>query len=101
MRHRSQVQSAFGAVPLRHVSTSLKRERGASDFTHMRVSDEGVECFGKLYQKHHGVALPKDEARVMLANLVKLYKLILQPLPNAKVTQLSKESTARSAREAS
>ena len=66
----------------------------------MRVSDEGLGSFIKLYKKHYGVDLPVDEARTMATNLVKLYELILRPLPDAKVMQPSKEPAARSAPEA-
>lgn len=48
----------------------------------MRVSNEKVERFKQLYKEHHGVDLTEGEARVMLTNLVKLYELILQPLPD-------------------
>ena len=52
----------------------------------MRVSDEGLGSFIKLYKKHYGVDLSVDEARRIASNLVRLYQLILQPLPDGKAT---------------
>jgi len=50
----------------------------------------------------YGFDLPEGEARVMLTNLVKLYELILQPLPDEpKVTPPSKEPVAQTAPEES
>ena len=47
----------------------------------MRLSDDSVGRFIEIYKKQYGVELPVDEARTLATNLIRLYRLIAQPLP--------------------
>jgi len=50
----------------------------------MQLSDESVQRFIGIYKEKYGVDLPVDEARTMATNLVMVYRLISQPLPEVR-----------------
>lgn len=50
----------------------------------MRLSDESVAKFIGIYKERYGVDLPVDEARTVATNLVMVYRLISQPLPELR-----------------
>ena len=60
----------------------------------MRFSDESVGRFIGVYKKCYGEELSVGEARTMATNLIMVYRLILQPLPDDKTKGPSKEQPA-------
>ena len=47
----------------------------------MRITDEALEEFIKLYAEEFGTTLSADEAREVGSNLLDLYLLLIQPTP--------------------
>lgn len=65
----------------------------------MRLSDESVGRFIGIYKTHYGMELSVDEARSMATNLIRVYRLILQPVPDAEAKQPARERAAQSENE--
>ncbi len=47
----------------------------------MQFSDETILKFIAAYERAHGETLTRDEAEVMFGRLVRLYRVLLRPLP--------------------
>ena len=48
----------------------------------MAISDESLDEFIDLYANEFGEHLSRAEARPIATNLVNLYRMVMQPLPN-------------------
>lgn len=52
--------------------------------SHMRLSDESLQRFMRLYQEFYGEELTVNEARAMASRVVFLYEHLAKPLPEEK-----------------
>lgn len=48
----------------------------------MQYSNEVIEKFMAAYERAHGEALTREEAVVMFGRLVRLYCVLMRPLPD-------------------
>jgi hypothetical protein len=48
----------------------------------MQLTQTDIEEFKAIYRKHYGHDLPDDEAWSMARNLIHLFRLITEPLPD-------------------
>ena len=65
---------------------------GANTVGGMRLSDESLGRFKEIYKRQYGIELPVDDAREMAGNLINLYRLILEPLPEDPTTPALKQN---------
>jgi hypothetical protein len=47
----------------------------------MRISDERIEEFRRIYRKAYGEDISVGDARAMAHRLMAMYRLLMQPLP--------------------
>ena len=47
----------------------------------MRISDERMEEFRRIFREVRGEEIAPEDARIMARNLVELYRLFMRPLP--------------------
>jgi len=56
----------------------------------MKLTDEDVADFRRVYQAAYGEELPIDEARMWAIRLVRLYRILLLPTPGESDARLAK-----------
>ena len=56
----------------------------------MKLTDNDVAEFCRVYKNSYGEDLALDEARIWAVRLVRLYRLLLQSGPNHPTTALAK-----------
>jgi hypothetical protein len=50
----------------------------------MRISDDRIEDFRRIYKEAYGEEIAVADARAMAHRLLALYRLLMQPLPGEK-----------------
>jgi len=56
----------------------------------MKLSDEEVKNFCRIYRDAYGEEMPDDEARALVLRLVRLYRILLRPTPAELADRLAK-----------
>ena len=56
----------------------------------MKLTDEDVAEFCRVYQEAYGEEMPLQEARMWAVRLVRLYRILLSPTPSESTEQLAK-----------
>ena len=56
----------------------------------MKLTDDDVAAFRRVYQEAYGEEMPLEEARMWAIRLVRLYRILLSPTPNEMAARLAK-----------
>jgi hypothetical protein len=56
----------------------------------MKLTDEDVAEFRRIYQEAYGEEMPLEEARMWAIRLVRLYRILLAPTPSETAARLAK-----------
>jgi len=56
----------------------------------MKLTDEDVAEFRRVYQEAYGEEMPLEEARMWAIRLVRLYRILLAPTPSETTARLAK-----------
>jgi len=67
----------------------------------MKLTDDDVARFRRIYKESYGEELPSEEARVLALRLIRLYQLLVRPTPSERATRLAKSSEGATLKESS
>jgi hypothetical protein len=56
----------------------------------MKLTDEDVAEFCRVYKEAYGEEMPVEEARMWAVRLVRLYRILLAPTPSETAARLAK-----------
>jgi hypothetical protein len=56
----------------------------------MKLTDEDVAEFCRVYKEAYGEDMPLEEARMWAIRLVRLYRILLSPTPSEMAARLAK-----------
>ena len=59
----------------------------------MKITENDIKKFQKLYKKYYGIQLSNNDARIKLARLVHQVGLIYRPITQEQVENLMRQDT--------